>query len=101
MTEIKRIFKTDDLNSVDQLHKFKKDAIQDLEKRFTRNLNSISRVCNDDDDFWKDRRFYMLPVRLQASHSNYALENKKAFIKWFLTKFPNYNAPYNPKKRNT
>ena len=83
MSETEQLFHTSDLNPTDKLYKNKKDAIQDLEKLFTRDLNSKSRMTEDDlkADFWRDRRFYMQPVHFDSSHLVYALENKKAFIK--------------------
>ena len=81
---IETLFHDADLNSADQLYKNKKETLEKLRKIYTYDLNDKSRMDERSpfkQGFYRDRRFYMLPVILQPEHLNYALENKKAFIK--------------------
>jgi hypothetical protein len=84
MTNIEQLFHTADLNSTDKLYKNKKETIESLREYYSFDLNAKSRMDERSafkQDFYRDRRFYMLPVIFQPEHLNYALENKKAFIK--------------------
>ena len=46
-----KTFIYNDLDKKDKLYQNKKEAIQDLEKRYTRDLNSLSRYSSTNEDF--------------------------------------------------
>ncbi|MCE8163012.1 MAG: hypothetical protein I3273_00345 [Candidatus Moeniiplasma glomeromycotorum] len=95
MNDPNQIFKIDDIKDNDPLKDKKVNAINEVKNWFSANLNN----ARADDDYWVQRGYYVEPWNLEPADLVFALEEKKAFISWFMKSFPQFNVPYDPAKR--